>query len=137
MKLQALAYNEGKKEMSDSFFTEADLDRKRNAFHNFYRDQATGGVRVFNGFNEELTLAEVEEIIRGLTASYLNISNEEYTDRTLDQIKYDVDYAFSECSQGPPVKKLFRKDLKRHYSIKCVNCLKEISTKTDEGYWIA
>ena len=33
--------------------------------------------------------------------------------------------------------KSFRKDLKRHYSIKCVNCLRKISTKTNEGYWIA
>lgn len=31
----------------------------------------------------------------------------------------------------------FRKNLKRHYSIDYVNCLSKISTKTDEGYWIA
>ncbi|MFC5732332.1 hypothetical protein [Cytobacillus gottheilii] len=123
--------------MSKNYFTEKDLTIKRQAYYNFYRDEENGGLRAFNGLNEELTLKEVKEIIAGLTTSYIRISDKEYKERTLDQIKNDVDYSFSEFNQGPPLKKQFRKDLKRHYSIECVNCLKEISTKTDEGYWMA
>ncbi|OHR68699.1 hypothetical protein HMPREF3291_08600 [Bacillus sp. HMSC76G11] len=123
--------------MGTKYFTENDVNNKRRSFYNFYKDKETGGLRAFNGLNEELTFSEIQEIIEGLTTSYLNISEKEYANRTLNQIKYDVDYSFSECNQGPPTKKYFRKDLKRHYSIKCVNCLKEISTKSNEGYWIA
>lgn len=123
--------------MTNRFFTEKDLTRRRKSFYTFYKDEETGGLRGFNGLDEELTPEEAQEIIKGLTTSYLNIIEKEYVDRTLDQIKYDVELAFEQCSEGPPKRKLFRKDLKRHYSIKCVNCLEKISTKTNEGYWIA
>jgi hypothetical protein len=59
--------------------------------------------------NEELTPTVIQEIFEGLTTSFLNISEKEYAARTLNQIKYDVDYSFSKCNQGPPIKKFFRK----------------------------
>lgn len=82
--------NEGKKEMENKFFTEKDIKRKRKVFFRFYKYEDTGGLRGFNSFHEEPTLQEVEEIIAGLTSSYLNISKDQYKDRTLSQIKYDV-----------------------------------------------
>lgn len=124
-------------EMSDRYFAEMDRFRERKDFYRFYKDFVTGGLRGFNGLNEELTIKEVGELIRGLATSYLDLSNDEYKERTLNQIKYDVDHSISECEQGPPIVKPFRIDLKRHYSIKCVNCLKKVSTKTYDGYWIA
>ncbi|MFJ5762734.1 hypothetical protein ACIQAA_27120 [Neobacillus sp. NPDC093182] len=123
--------------MENRFFTDKDFSNIRRTFYNFYKDEVTGGLRGFNGLNEELTLKEVQEIIGGLTTTYLNISEKEYEERTFAQIKYDVEDSFKQFIEGPLIKKLFRKDLKRHYTIKCVNCLKEISTKTDKGYWIA
>lgn len=123
--------------MEIRYFTENDVPKMRRSFFNFYKDEVTGGLRGFNGLHEELTIKEVQEIIEGLTTSYLNISEKEYIDRTFNQIKYDVESDFEQFSEGPPKRKLFRKDLKRHYSIKCVNCLKKISTKTHEGYWLA
>lgn len=56
---------------------------------------------------------------------------------TLDQIIYDVNHDFEIFEEGPHNKRPFRKDLIRHYTIKCANCLSEISTKEHEGYWAA
>jgi hypothetical protein len=123
--------------MGNRYFTDNDYHKIKKSFYRFYKDEDTGGLRAFNALDEELTFAEVKEIIDGLTTSYLNMNKKEYIDRTLAQIKYDVDFSLSECNEGPPLKKLFRKDLKRHYSIKCVNCLEKVSTKTHEGYWVA
>ncbi|MED0667739.1 hypothetical protein P4T04_15545 [Bacillus badius] len=121
--------------MSIRYFTKKDLDRKRKNFYSFYKDEETGGLRGFNGLDEELTVQEVREIIDGLTMSYLNISESDYEKRTLNTIKDDVDYQFYEYFDTPPERKHFRKDLKRHYSITCENCLEKISSKSPEGYW--
>ncbi|WP_034659438.1 hypothetical protein, partial [Robertmurraya massiliosenegalensis] len=109
----------------------------RNSLISFYHDDDTSGLRAFNGLNEELTLVEVKEMIDGLRKAYLNINEVEYKKRTLEQIKYDIDYLFEECEVGPNLFKNFRKDIKRNYVIECTNCLKKISTKTEKGYWVA
>lgn len=123
--------------MKNRYFTESDQYKIRKSFYNFYKDEEKGGLRAFNGLGEELTLKEVQEIIDGLTICYLHVDQKEYQKRTLAQVSYDVTSSFKEFSDGPPIKKLFRKDLKRHYSFECVNCLEKISTKNHEGYWIA
>lgn len=121
--------------MKTRFFTDKDVIRQRKSYYTFHEDNEE--LRVFDGLNEELTLGEVKEIINGLTATYINIEEEQYRERTLAQIKYDVEANFVEFNAGPPIKKYFRKDIVRHYTIKCTNCLKKISTKTEEGYWAA
>jgi hypothetical protein len=123
--------------MGAKYFTDKDWDKVRRSYYRFYKDEESGGLRGFNGLDEELTLSEVQEIIEGLTATYLNVDKNEYAIRTLDQINYDVNSDFEQFNDGAPQKKLFRKDLKRHYSFKCANCLEKISTKTHEGYWLA
>lgn len=114
-----------------------DIIELRNSCFQVYHDEPTGGLRVFNRLNEELNLNEVKELIEGLSKAYMSISEEEYRKRTLNQIYYDVDLTFEECSIGEPIKKLFRTDLQRHYTINCTNCLNKIPTKTEEGYWVA
>ncbi|MEK3855735.1 hypothetical protein [Cytobacillus sp. FSL H8-0458] len=119
------------------YFTEKDIDKQRRAFYNFFKDNESGGIQVFNGLHEELTLEEVQELIDGLTIAYKKISEEEYKERTLDQVIYDVNHDFEIFEEGPHINRPFRKDLKRNYTIKCANCLSEISTKEHEGYWVA
>lgn len=123
--------------MGFKYFTDEDKVKKRKSHYTFHENKITGEFRAFNGLGEELTLSEVGEIIEGLTASYINIEEEEYQERTLEQIKYDVETSFVEFHEGPPIKKHFRKDLIRHYTVNCTNCLKKINTKTDESYWAA
>lgn len=121
--------------MGVKYFTNEDKDKHRKLYYTFYKENEE--LRVFNGLNEELTLSEVKEIIDGLNDTYINIEEEQYRERTFEQIKYDVETSFAEFYEGPPIKKYFRKDIVRHYKIKCTNCLKEMSTKTEEGYWAA
>lgn len=121
--------------MSSKYFTDDDKAKQRKSYYTFYQENEE--LRVFDGLNDELTLSEVREIIDGLTSTYINIEEDHYRERTLAQIRYDVETSFVEFHEGPPLKKYFRKDIVRHYKIKCTNCLKEISTKTEEGYWTA
>lgn len=121
--------------MGSRYFTDEDKAKQRKSYYTFYQENEE--LRVFDGLNEELTLSEVRGIIDGLTTTYINVEKEQYRERTMAQIKYDVESSFEEFHAGPPIKKFFRKDIIRHYTIKCTNCLKKISTKTEEGYWAA
>jgi hypothetical protein len=119
------------------YFTDKSKEKQRKSFYNFIKDEESGGVQVFDGLHEELTIEEVQHLIEGLTIAYKKISTEKYKERTLNQIIYDVNHDFEIFEEGPHIKRLFRQDLKRDYTIRCANCLSEISTKEHKGYWLA
>jgi len=117
------------------YFTDDDTPQTRVASHQFYKNEKTGEIRIFDDKGKEVPLEEIKELIEGLKLSYLDISEEEYVERTLAQIKYDLDNFFDEYVGDPPEKKFFRKDLKRNWSFKCENCLEKVSSKTCKEYW--
>ena len=106
-------------------------------FYSFSRDEENNEVRVYNGYNEELTLSEVRELIEGLHNTYININREVLLERTLTDLEDTINQNFSTFSYGPAIHKEFKKDLKKHYKIECPNCLEKISTKDSAGYWMA
>lgn len=123
--------------MADRYFTDKDISKMKKSYYRFYKDVKTGGLRGFNGLDEELTLEEVIELIEGLTKSYLDIGYEDYKVRMYEQIKLDVENDFNQFNEGPPIEKFFRRDIKKHYTVVCSNCLKKISTKKDQSYWFS
>ena len=121
---------------SKPFSNQTYLDRYQR-FYTFSKDEQNEEVRVFNGYNDELSLKEVKELIEGLNNTYINIDKEVLLERTLATLKEKIDQNFNTYSFGLPLYKEFKKDLKRHYKLECPNCLGKFSSKESNGFWVA
>ncbi|MGM0890741.1 MAG: hypothetical protein ACQEW5_28425 [Bacillota bacterium] len=112
------------------------LTFKRFTTYQFVENQETGGVRMYDNMGVEANPDEIAELIEGLSKEYLTLTAEEKSQRMISSFEDEFQTIFL-SQEKPYTRKEFRKDMKRDWSFKCVNCKEKISSKTHEEYYYA
>lgn len=108
---------------------------KRITSYQFVENPKTGGVRMYDNDGVEPNPDEIIELIELLSKEYLPLTAEEKKQKMIGSFEDEFESMFA---WGKPYqKKEFRKNMKRDWSFKCVNCEEKVSSKTHEDYYYA
>ncbi|PEM89629.1 hypothetical protein CN627_07940 [Bacillus wiedmannii] len=111
------------------------VDILNNKAYTFGYNSYLKGICVYDNHRREVRIEEAKSVCQAILNYYNSLSKEEEIELKKRQIEEKL-YEMTSLYGSPYYFKEFRQNLKRHWSFKCEQCQKKVSSKADIGYWI-